>query len=104
MQLYTTLLKKWQKIVLIIFTIYYLILPVLKCNILVHHVRVNVQLIFQRAQTRISLPIGTSGKLLAAIGKIPNVTGKLMIGKTLAANGEEISNAMIGNYVLEIYW
>ena len=41
---------------------------------------------------------------LAAIGKFPNATGKLMIGKTLATNGEEITNAMIGNTVLAIYW
>ena len=54
--------------------------------------------------TRISLPIGTNGKLLAAIGKFPNAIGKLMIGKTLATNGEEITNAMIGNDVLAIYW
>ena len=53
---------------------------------------------------RISLPIGTNGKPLAAIGKFPNAIGKLMIGKTLATNGEEITNAMIGNAVLAIYW
>ena len=52
----------------------------------------------------ISLPIGTNGKPLAAIGKFPNAIGKLMIGKTLATNGEEITNAMIGNDVLAIYW
>ena len=54
--------------------------------------------------THISLPIGTNGKPLAAIGKFPNAVGKLMIGKTLAANGEEITNAMIGNDALAIYW
>ena len=52
---------------------------------------------------RISLPIGTNGKPLTAIGKFPNAIGKLMIGKTLAANGVEITNAMIGNAVLAIY-
>ena len=52
----------------------------------------------------ISLPIETNGKPLAAIGKFPNAIGKLMIGKTLATNGEEITNAMIGNDVLAIYW
>ena len=52
----------------------------------------------------ISLPIGTSGKSLAAIGKFPSAIGKLMFGKTLATNGEEITNAMIGNYVLVNYW
>ena len=50
------------------------------------------------------MPIGTNDKPLAAIGKSPNATGKLMIGKTLAANGEEIANAMIGNDLLAIYW
>ena len=47
--------------------------------------------------TRISLPIGTNGKPLAAIGKF-------VIGKTLATNGEEITNAMIGNDILANYW
>ena len=28
----------------------------------------------------------------------------LIIGKTLATNGEEITNAMIGNVILENYW
>ena len=41
------------------------------------------------------------GQLLV---KFPSATGKLMIGKTLPANGEEITNAMIGNNVLAIYW
>ena len=41
---------------------------------------------------------------LAAIDKFSNATGKLMIGKTLAINGKEITNAMIGNTVLAIYW
>ena len=54
--------------------------------------------------TRISLPIGTNGKLLAAIGKFPIAIGKLMIGKTLATNREEITNAMISNDVLAVYW
>ena len=35
-------------------------------------------------------------KSLVAISKFPNAIGKLMIGKTLATNGEEITNAMIG--------
>ena len=54
--------------------------------------------------THISLPIGTNSTLLAAIGKFHNAIGKLMIGKTLAGNGEEITNAMIGNDALAIYW
>ena len=54
--------------------------------------------------THISLPIEINGKPLAAIGKFRNVTGKLMIGKTLASNGEEITNPMVGNTVLAIYW
>ena len=45
----------------------------------------------------ISLWIGTNGKPLAAIGKFSNAIDNLMIGKTLATNGEEITNAMIGN-------
>ena len=55
-------------------------------------------------KTCISLPIGTNGKPLAAIGKFPNGIGKLMIGSILATNGEEITNAMIGNAALAIYW
>ena len=51
-----------------------------------------------------SLPIGTNCKPLAAIGKFPSAIGKLMIGKTLATNGEEITNAMISNDVLANYW
>ena len=47
----------------------------------------------------ISLPIGTNGKPLAAIGKLI-----LIIDKTLATNGEEIINAMTGNDVLAIHW
>ena len=43
------------------------------------------------------MPIGTNGKPLAAIGKF-------VIGKTLATNGEEITNAMIGNDILANYW
>ena len=56
------------------------------------------------AVTCISLPIGSNGKPLAAIGKFPSVISKLMIGKTLATNGEEITNAMIDNDVLANYW
>ena len=51
----------------------------------------------------ISLPIGTNGKPLVAIGKFPSAIGKLMIGKTLATNGEDITNAMIGNGELADY-
>ena len=50
------------------------------------------------------LPIGTNGKPLAPIDKFRNAIGKLMIGKILATNGEEIINAMIGNDVLANYW
>ena len=50
------------------------------------------------------MPIGTNGKPLAAIGKFSLAIGKLMIDKTLATNGEEITNAVIGNDVLAIYW
>ena len=46
--------------------------------------------------SHISLPI--------AIGKFFSAIGKLMIGKTLATNVKEITNAMIGNDVLAIYW
>ena len=53
---------------------------------------------------RTSLSIRTNGKPLAAIGKFSIAIGKLMIGKTLATNGEEIANAIIGNDVLAIYW
>ena len=52
----------------------------------------------------VSLPIGTNCKPLAAIGKFPNAIGKLMIGKTFATNGEEITIAMIGKDVLAVYW
>ena len=52
----------------------------------------------------ISLPRGTNGKPLPAIGKFPSAIGKSMIGKTLATSREEITNAMIGNDVLTIYW
>ena len=53
----------------------------------------------------ILLPVGINGKSLAAIVKFPNAIGKLMIGKTLATNGEEIINAISGsvNAVLAIY-
>ena len=50
------------------------------------------------------MSIGTDSKTLTAIGKFSIAIGKLMIGKTLATNGEEITNAMIGNDVLAIYW
>ena len=50
------------------------------------------------------MPTGTNGKPLAATGKFPTAIGKLMIGKTLAANAEEITNAMIDNDVLAYYW
>ena len=50
-----------------------------------------------------SLPIGTNVKPLAAIGKFPNAIGKLMIGKKLSTNREEINNAMIGNDILANY-
>ena len=53
---------------------------------------------------RVSQAIETNGKQLAAIGKFPNAIGKLMIGKTLYTNEEEITNAMIGNDILTIYW
>ena len=46
----------------------------------------------------------TNGKPLATIAKFPSAIGKSMIGKTLATNGEEITNAMIGNDVLANYW
>ena len=49
------------------------------------------------------MPITGNGKPLAAVGKFPSAIGKLMIGKTLATNGEEINNAMIGNDVLTNY-
>ena len=42
----------------------------------------------------ISLPIGTNGTPLEAIETFPISTGKLMIGKISAANGEEITNAI----------
>ena len=54
--------------------------------------------------SHISLPLGTNGKPLAAVGKFPSAIGKLMIGKTLATDGEEITNAMTGNDVLANYW
>ena len=52
----------------------------------------------------ILLPIRTNGKPVAAITKFSNAIGKLMIGKTLATNGEEITNAMIRNDVLVNHW
>ena len=54
--------------------------------------------------THISLPIGTNGKTLAAIGKFLSAIGKLMTGKTLASNGEEFTNAMICHDELAHYW
>ena len=54
--------------------------------------------------TCLSLPVRTNIKLLAAIGKFSNSIGKLMIGKTLATSGEEITSAMICNDALAIYW
>ena len=53
---------------------------------------------------RVSLPIGTNGKPLAAIDKFSSTIGKLMIGKTLDTSGKEINNTMIGNDVLAICW
>ena len=51
----------------------------------------------------ISLPIGTNGKPLTATGKFLNAIGKLMIGKILAINKEEITKVMIGNDVSAIF-
>ena len=39
---------------------------------------------------------------MAAVGKFPIAIGKLMIGKTLTTNGEEITNDKIGNDALPI--
>ena len=50
--------------------------------------------------THTSLSVKTNGKQLAAIG---NAIGKWVIDKTIASNGEEINNAMIGNNVLVSY-
>ena len=58
----------------------------------------------RHAITCILLPIGTNGAPLAAINQTPNVIGILMIGKTLATNGKEITNAVIGNDVWAIHW
>ena len=41
---------------------------------------------------------------LLPIRKFPSASGKLRIGKTLATNGEKITNGMIGNDVLANYW
>ena len=49
------------------------------------------------------MPIGTNGKPLEAIGNFPSAIGKLMIGKALATNGEEITNVMIDNDELANY-
>ena len=73
-----------------------------ECRCLSSKVKVtlrNLSLTF----SRISLPIGTNGKPLAAIGKFPSAIGKLTIGKTLATNGEENTNTMIGNDVMANY-
>ena len=43
------------------------------------------------------LPVGTNDKPLATTDKFPGAIGKLMVGKTLATNEDEITNAMIGN-------
>ena len=48
--------------------------------------------------THISLSLGTNGKPLTAIDKFPKAIGKLL------RNGVEITNTMIGNGELEIYW
>ena len=61
------------------------------------------KLLFSQQEPCKSLPIGTNCKPLATIGKFPSAIGKLMIGKTLATNGEEITNAMISNDVLANY-
>ena len=50
------------------------------------------------------MSIVTNGKLLVVIGEFASAIGKLMVGKTLDTNGEEITNALIGNDVLAIYW
>ena len=57
----------------------------------------------KNCHAHIPLLIGINSKPLAAIGKFPSAIDKLMICKTLATNGEEITNAMIGNAVLAIY-
>ena len=41
--------------------------------------------------------IETNGKSMAAIGKFLSAICKLMICRTLATNGEEITNAVFGN-------
>ena len=50
----------------------------------------------------ISSPIGANGKPLAAIGTFLDPIGKLMTGKTLAINWEELDNAIIGNDELAV--
>ena len=57
-----------------------------------------------QAPSCISLPIGTNDKPLAAIGKFSSAIGKLMISKTLATSGEEITYTTIGKDVLGTYW
>ena len=54
--------------------------------------------------THVSLPIETSSKLLAVVGKFSNAIDKLMVGKTLATNVEEIINATIGNDLMAFDW
>ena len=66
---------------------------------------ISQTLMWHAKQTvHISLPVGTNSKPSAAIGKFPDAIGKLMIGKTLATIGEEMTNAMIGNDILAICW
>ena len=48
--------------------------------------------------------ISFKSNLIPIIGKFSSAIGKLMIGKTLATIGEEITNVMIGNDVLANYW
>ena len=70
-----------------------------------HHYSLKMKIIGKpHTVSHKSLPIGTNGKPLAAIGKFSSTIGKLMISNTLATNGEEITNAMISNDVLANYW
>ena len=48
--------------------------------------------------------ISFKSNLIPIIGKFSSAIGKLMIGKTLATNGEEVTNVMIRNNVLGNYW
>ena len=79
------------------------LLTIVPCDLLISKVA-EVFNVSEYTATRIALLIGTNGKPLAAIGKSHDAIDKLMIVKTLATNGEKITNAMIGNTVLEIYW